>query len=278
MAYMMNENSKTLDYSGNSESIIQQIENNMVLIPAGEFLMGGNLAFFEQPLHKVFVDAFYINKYEVTFEEYETFCKETGWRLPVDPDFKYERTFNDKMYGAQLPVVMVTRNDAEEFCRWISKKTGRNYRLPTEAEWEKGARGGLENKLYPWGNEEPDDSGIYRANYGPGFGHNEWKKDGYEYTAPVGSYPPNGYGLYDMAGNVWEWVSDWFDDNYYSISPYKNPRGPAEPAVGLDAGARGILRGGCYSSSADHLRCAKRYGLFPKGESSLMGFRIAREQ
>lgn len=278
MAYAMKEDGKSHVCAKDSAFIIQQIENNMVRIPAGEFLMGGGLAFFEQPQHKVFLDAFYINKYEVTFEEYETFCKETGHVLPVTPDFKYERKLNDKMYGPKMPVVLVSRNDAEAFCRWVSKKTGQKYRLPTEAEWEKAARGGLEDKVYPWGNEPPDDAGIYRANYGPGYGHNEWKRDGHEYTAPVGSYPPNGYGLYDMAGNVWEWAKDWFDDDYYANSPYKDPRGPAEPAVGLDAGARGVLRGGCYSSSADHLRCAKRYGLYPKGDSSLMGFRIAREQ
>ena len=277
-AYLIKGDMHTTKYAKDSKSIIQQIENNMVLIPAGEFLMGGGLAFFEQPLHKVFIDAFYINKYEVTFEEYETFCKETGWDSPTDSDYKYECIINDKMYGAKFPVVNVTRNGAEAFCRWISKKTGQNYRLPTEAEWEKAARGGLTKKVYPWGNEPPDDHGIYRANYGPGYGHGEWKKDGHEYAAPVGSYPPNGYDLYDMAGNVWEWVSDLFNDDYYKTSPYKNPRGPAAAHGGLkyDAGGMGVLRGGCYSSSSDHLRCAKRYALHSNSESSIAGFRVAR--
>jgi len=257
------------DRKGQRE-IIDQTEANMVLIPAGEFLMGGRVAYYERPQHKVFIDAFYIGKYEVTFEEYLAFCDDTGWRLPVDPKFQYGHQPPKEMLAPEMPVVKVTRKDAEAFCRWLSKKTGKHYRLPTEAEWEKAARGELVGKEYPWGNEAPDRDNIYMANYGPGFFHTEWIRDGYEYTAPVGSFPPNGYGLHDMAGNVWEWVQDWFADDYYSNSPYKNPRGPAE-------GTEGIIRGGCYSSGSRHLRCAKRYSIDSGNDSPLLGFRIARD-
>jgi len=250
--------------------MIASIENNMVLIPAGEFLMGGQNAANESPQHKVYLDVFYIGKYEVTFEEYEEFCSDAGYNRPVDPQYGYQPPDED-MVGDRMPVMNVTRDDTEAFCAWLSKKTGKHYRLPTEAEWEKAARGGLTCKEYPWGNESPDAGDIYRANYGPGLNHFVWKKDGYENTAPVGSYPPNGYGLHDMAGNVWEWVQDEYRSDYNIKSSYKNPNGQTKSLSG-------IIRGGCFSSKSEHLRCAKRYAIRPGSCSFLMGFRIARDQ
>jgi len=250
------------------EDVINKVESSMILIPAGEFTMGGTLARNEDPPHKVYLDVYYIGKYEVTFEEYEAFCSDARYNKSVDPRYDYQPP--EGMTESRRPVMNVTRNDAEAYCKWLSKKTGKHYRLPTEAEWEKSARGGLERKEYPWGNEAPDAGGIYRTNYGPGFNHFVWKKDGYENTAPVGSYPPNDYGIYDMAGNVWEWVQDWYADDYYCNSPYKNPMGPAE-------GLRGIIRGGCYASIPEHLRCAKRHAISAGTRSFLIGFRIARD-
>ncbi|HEU19923.1 MAG TPA: formylglycine-generating enzyme family protein [Deltaproteobacteria bacterium] len=250
-------------------AIIETIEKNMILIPAGEFIMGGEAAKNETPIHKVHLDAYCIGKYEVTFEEYELYCRETGYNLPVDP-----RVFlqpDPSMIGPKMPVINVARGEAERFCQWLSEKTGKNYRLPTEAEWEKAARGGLNEKEYPWGDEEPWANRVYRANYGPGLNQEfVWKKDGYAYTAPVGTYPPNGYGLHDVAGNVWEWCRDWYDAAYYEKSPYRNPMGP-------DTGFRGVIRGGCYSSKAEHLRCATRLPLSPGTFDQLVGFRVARD-
>jgi formylglycine-generating enzyme required for sulfatase activity len=264
----INISTSNADDKKGQKGIIDGIEANMVLIPAGEFLMGGQNAANESPRHKVYLDAFYIGKYEVTFEEYEEFCSEVGYNRPVDPRYGYQPP--EGMAEGRMPVMNVERDDAEAYCEWLSKKTGKHYRLPTEAEWEKAARGNLEGKEYPWGNEAPDAGDIYRTNYGPGFNRFAWKKDGYEHTAPVGSYPPNGYGIYDMAGNVWEWVQDWYSSDYYSKSPYKNPKGPAK-------GLSGIIRGGCFSSKSEHLRCAKRHAISTGNCSFLIGFRIAQD-
>lgn len=257
----------TADDRKGQREIIDETESNMVLIPAGEFLMGGRGAANESPRHKVYLDAFYIGKYEVTFEEYEQFCTETGREMII---VNYERGFAlpEIMLGKNRPAMNVSRDAAEAYCEWLGKKTGKHYRLPTEAEWEKAARGGLTGKEYPWGNEAPDADDIYRANYGPGLNQFVWKKDGYQYTAPVGSYPPNGYGLHDMAGNLWEWVQDRYSNDYYSKSPpQKNPKGPSR--------GRSIIRGGCFSSGHEHLRCAKRYDINSSNISDLIGFRIA---
>ncbi len=264
----INISTSNADNEKGQREIIDGTEANMVLIPAGEFLMGGQGAVNELPQHKVYLDAFYIGKYEVTFEEYEEFCSDAGYNRPVHPRYGYRPPDEDMVEG-RMPVMNVGRDDAEAYCEWLSKKTGKHYRLPTEAEWEKAARGDLEGKEYPWGNEAPDAGGIYRTNYGPSFNHFVWKKDGYENTAPVGSYHPNGYGIHDMAGNVWEWVQDRYSSDYYSKSPYKNPKGPAK-------GLRGIIRGGCFSSKSEHLRCAKRHAISTCNCSFLIGFRIAR--
>jgi len=257
-------------YADDLTTIITQIEQNMVRIPEGEFIMGGNEAANEYPPHKVYLDAFYIGKYEVTFEEYEAFCRDIGHSISVDPRYGFQP--DPSMLGPTLPVMNVTRDEAELFCKWLSKKTGRRYRLPTEAEWEKAARGGLVKKTFPWGNEPPSEEEVFRANYGPGVDHFIWKRDGYEYSAPVGMYPPNGYGLYDMAGNLWEWCYDGYERTYYRDSPYKNPQGP-QPRNDL----RGIIRGGCYGSAYKHLRCAKRHAIYPSNQDFLIGFRIARD-
>jgi len=248
-------------------SIIKSLEKNMVLIPAGEFTMGGEGAENEYPPHRVYLDAFYIGKYEVAFEEYLAYCKDTGYSEPIEPFFLQP---DESMLGPTKPVMNVRRNEAEAFCQWLSGKTGKHYRLPSEAEWEKAARGGLEEMEYPWGDDPPKTGKVYRVNYGPGVNHFVWKKDGYEYTAPVGSYPPNGYGLHDMAGNVWEWCQDWYDDKYYEKSPSNNPRGP-------DKSWNGVIRGGCFGSGPEHLRCSKRQPMSPKTDDHLLGFRIARD-
>jgi formylglycine-generating enzyme required for sulfatase activity len=188
----------------------------MVLIPAGEFLMGD--AFNEgdsdeRPQHRVYLDAFFIDQYEVTNAQYKAFCDATGRSYPPDPEIWGDYfTTGYFLNRPDYPVVDVTWFDAQAYAEWAGK------RLPTEAEWEKAARGGLEGKRYPWGDASSHDD----ANYGEKGGRDQWT-----YTSPVGSFPPNGYGLYDMAGNVWEWCADGYDENYYSRSPNQNPTGSA---------------------------------------------------
>lgn len=230
-------------------------DSEMVLIPAGEFLMGSETGFPpERPTHRVCVDAFYLSKYPVTNAQYRRFVAETGHRLPYLDDRRMQldnwdqdtRTYPSGR--AYHPVMLVSWRDAQAYCEWAGG------RLPTEAEWEKAARGGLEGKLYPWG-DEIDPS---LANY-----------DNREGTTPVGSYPPNGYGLYDVAGNVWEWIADWYDAKYYSRSPARNPQGPENGTVR-------VLRGGAWLLFSQFCRVAYRFRNSPDFRFNLVGFRLAR--
>ncbi len=225
---------------------------DMVLIKAGEFWMGsieGDSD--EQPVHKVWLDAYYIDRYEVTVKKFQEFSEETGYPMPKQPIWN----------GENHPVVNVTWKDATVYARWAGK------RLPTEAEWEKATRGGLSKKIFPWGNRSP---GGRDANFADSRTNLSWKEkgvdDGYRYSAPVGSYKPNGYGLYDMAGNVWEWCSDWYNPHYFQQSTKKNPKG-------LESGYKNVVRGGSWLYPSYNIRCSSRNGLEPyyRGESG--GFR-----
>jgi len=221
----------------------------MVLIPAGTFVMGSDQE-DQQPAHTVSIDAFYLDKHEVTNREYMIFVKETGH--PKPPYYK-DSDFNQP----DQPVVGVSYNDAVAYAAWVGK------RLPTEAEWEYAARGGLAKKKFPWG----DDISARDCNYVPSGGK---EADGYEYTAPVSKYPPNGYGLYDMAGNAWEWCSDFYSTTYYAASPDSNPIGP-------DSGYTRIVRGGSYLSiNPKYLVCAFRMELKPFVQDRYYGFRCAK--
>lgn len=196
----------------------------MALIPSGTFLMGSNDGESdEKPVHHVFVDAFYLDKYEVTVAQYQQF-------LNANPQRTSPENWGEQLRNPNHPVVYVSWEDANAYARWAGK------RLPTEAEWEYAARGGntgLGGKpihKYPWGNDPSQD----QANYTGTAGRDQWSG-----TSPVGSFPPNGYGLYDMAGNVWEWCADWYDENYYKGSPERNPKGPSQ-------GNLRVLRGGSW--------------------------------
>ncbi|MBC8234001.1 formylglycine-generating enzyme family protein [bacterium] len=242
----------TADDGKQSDEIIwQQDGAKMRLIPAGEFQMGSNNGDSdEKPVHTVNLDAFYMDKYEVTVGQYKKFIQATGHRAPNWSSVsQYSPTDNH-------PIIYVSWDDAQAYCKWAGK------RLPTEAEWEKAARGGLVGKKYPWGDEAPDAGGKYRANFDPG----NYTEDGYRYCAPVGSFPPNGYGLYNMAGNVWEWCSDWYDGNYYFSSPRNNPPGPA-------SGSHRVLRGGSWRSASDGMRAAPRLNGVAYSMGRIIGFR-----
>ena len=216
----------------------------MVLIPAGSFEMGdhfneGNS--HERPVHRVTLDAFYMDKYEVTNAQYGKFMSVAGHREPIYWD---DSRFNQP----NQPVVGVSWDDAVAYARWAGK------RLPTEAEWEKAARGRLEGRKYPWGNTIDSSKARYNQDYSGGK------------PTSVGSYSANGYGLYDMAGNVWEWCADWYDEDYYSSSPSSNPQGPS-------TGKWRVLRGGSWRFSTLNLRVAYRFNITPSFTLSNGGFR-----
>ena len=224
---------------------------DMVLVPAGEFTMGSPEGDpDERPAHKIQISAFYMDKYEVTVKQYAAFLQESGGDRPSE-----WKTMN-KSSNQNRPVMGVDWADATRYCKWAGK------RLPTEAEWEKAARG-TDGRLYPWGNEPPT---PVHANYGK----KEWNN--HEALVPVGTLEAgkSPYGIYDMAGNVWEWVSDWYDNEYYKHSPSDSPTGP--PTGGFK-----VIRGGSWNTSARNLRAADRYFDPPSFRSQYVpGFRCAK--
>lgn len=276
-----------------SKEILYPKDNSvMVLIPAGEFIMGTSDSQFEeitkekashkitfkheQPQHTVYLDSFYMDKYEVTNTQFEKFVKETGyltdaekegwgyvwegtnvwprisganWRTPLGPG----STIRDRM---NHPVIQVSYNDAVAYANWAGK------RLPTEAEWEKSARGDTDDRLFPWGNEW-DPGKLNSIGTGP------------LTTMPVGSFPSgvSPYGLHDMVGNVWEWVADWYHPHYYQNSiNIPNPKGPT-------SGVHRVLRGACYRNNHNVARCSHRdnYVSVPDFRTQLGGFRCAKD-
>jgi len=235
----------------------------MLKIPAGTFTMGSDDGDNdEKPVHQVHLGEYYIDKYEVTNRQYKRFCDATRRSSPEDPSYFTSMTGYFRNYP-DYPVVNVSWDDAAAYCTWAGK------RLPTEAEWEKAARGS-DSRKYPWGNDEPDAGGFYRANWGEGTDRNVWKRDGYEYTSPVGSYERGAspYGCMDMAGNVWEWCADWYDAGYYGRSPGSNPTGPS-------SGSSRVYRGGSWYYNAGSLRCAFRTGCVPSLRRYYLGFRCS---
>ena len=202
----------------------------------------------------MFVDSFLMDIHEVSNAEYAEFTKATGHRLP-ECDQSGRANWNLWVHGSppagygDHPVVGVDWEDARSYCKWRGK------RLPTEAEWEKACCGGLELKDYPWGNQIDSAYANYQAS-------GRWK------TAPVSSYPPNGYGLHHISGNVWEWVQDRYDAEYYLEGSTTSPRGPA-------SGELRVIRGGSCFNEAPALRCSKRRSQDPTARSSYLGFRCA---
>jgi len=249
----------------------------MMLIPAGEFQMGSNDGDDdEKPVHPVSVDAFYMDKYEVTNAKYAKFLNDYGKNADaaghelIDLDSSYcliEKSgsvYRPKSGYANHPVIEVTWYGAAAYAQYYGK------RLPTEAEWEKAARGGLAGKKYPWGDNITHDN----ANYSGTGGRDQWDR-----TSPVGSFPPNGYGLYDMAGNVWEWCADGWDENYYSKSPKNNPKGPGTPVLFVNndftnVNNRRVCRGGSWVNNPLVVRCANRTGTDPSVRFNDVGFRL----
>ena len=242
----------------------------MVLIPAGEFQMGSDDGYEdEQPVHTVYVDAFYMDVYEVTNAQYKRFVDANPqWQKDYIPDKYHDGDYllhwSSNSYPSgkgNHPVVYVSWYAAIAYAQWAGK------RLPTEAEWEKAARGGLVGKEYPWG----DTIDANKANYGRNVGS----------TTPVGNYAPNGYGLYDMAGNVWEWCLDECDDDFYMRSAPQNPiagKGVGNDFARVQTHISRAWRGGSWANDALFLRVASReVDDSPTGTYSYCGFRCARD-
>jgi formylglycine-generating enzyme required for sulfatase activity len=225
-------------------------DHGMLLIPGGEFRMGTMpnpyAAYVDDPLHTVRIDAFYIEKYEVTNAEYLEFCEATQHHLP---EFWGMDKFCSGPEFPDHPVTGVTWNDAMAYASW------KGLRLPTEAEWEFAARGGLVDKMYPNGDQMDPSLANYNGTQGK--------------ALPVGSYPANGFGLCDMAGNVTEWVLDYYDKDYYLEGSGKNPQGP-------EAGKRRVIRGGGWRSGSMCCTVYFRQSLRPNWVDFNVGFRCAR--
>jgi formylglycine-generating enzyme required for sulfatase activity len=256
---------------GNGEYRWTKDNSVMVRVPAGTFTMGspgGEGGNDEHPQHQAYLDEFYIDKYEVTNRQYKQFCDATSRSCPPDPNLiGMPRYFADY---PDYPVVEVSWDDAVAYASWVGK------RLPTEAEWEKAARG-TDGRKYPWGNAAPgtnrygnfaDESANRRrplSSIVTGY------DDGYANMAPAGSFPAGAspYGCLDMAGNVWEWCNDWYDEGYYGKSTNNDPTGPTD-------GSSRVVRGGGWIYSDAGLRCASRSRSMPSDGGYCMGFRCAR--
>ena len=231
-------------------------EAPMALVPAGEFTMGSDLADNEKPPHRVYLNAFYMDMYEVTVGQYAMFLEATALEAPPQWDMQ------NLAHRQKRPVVFIDWADAATYCKWAGK------RLPTEAEWEKAARG-TDGRTYPWGNEVP--TRLHAT-----FGRFDESKQGGGWNShaaltPVGMLEDrrSPYGIYDMAGKVWEWVGDWYDENYYQNSPSQNPEGPS-------SGEYKVVRGGSWSYHPQPLRSAARNFYDPTNRYGSLGVRCAK--
>jgi formylglycine-generating enzyme len=245
-------------------------EVGMKLIPAGKFLMGSEgWGEFESPIHEVYVDDFFIDETSVTNAEFSKFVNETSYVTDAERKgsaMGYEnREMKDiiglywKTYYSEQrsnhPVVLVSWNDANNFAKWAGK------RLPTEAEWEKAARGGLLQNLYPWGDNEPTNN---TCNWGK-------QTENFPLTTEVKYFAPNDFGLYDMAGNVWNWCNDWFGENSYSEQSIENP-------IGAKNGIAKVRRGASFNIiQTFRLRCANRGAYEQDAYAINIGFRCVKD-
>ena len=277
----------------------------MIWIENGSFIMGSDQGLLdERPAHKVNLNGFWIDQYEVTNAEFVKFVTETGyesyseevedslvfvspyltpgqpvrpmswWKLVANANWQHPEGEQDSIEGKENhPVVHVTYEDASAYCNWLEKE------LPTEAQFEYAARGGLEGEIYSWGSQPRHRHEAMTNHWQGNFPYHNENSDGHANTAPVGSFPPNNYGLYDITGNVWEWVSDWYHPNYYSNSPRRNPTGvpraesldPNEPTL-----PKRSIRGGSFLCSENYcsgFRVSARMPAEPSSSTNHTGFR-----
>ena len=238
---------------------------DMILIPGGQFMMGSdesNANSHEKPSHSIHLDAYYIDKFEVTRADYEEFIlargyqrsefwSKEGWNFIQENEIDMPPQWNVKMFAnPNFPASGISWYEAEAYANWRGK------RLPTEAEWEKASKGNT-GYHYPWGSSFDSTHILYV---------------GLSRLLTVESFPSGAspYGGLDMAGSVWEWVSDWYSEDYYKNSPLKNPKGP-------DSGTQKILRGGSWRSNRRQFRCSYRYPNEPQWRQVDVGFRLAKD-
>ncbi len=283
-----------LVFAGRSESgsigmnpkFVNDGHGDYLYVPAGPFKMGDNFGDGlprERPVHTVDVSAFYIGKFEVTNAEWKAFRDDPGYddaslwpgnRVMPKNQIPYWTQANNHGGGTpgteNYPVLGVNWDGAVAYCNWISKKTGKKYRLPTEAEWEKAARG-TDQRRYPWGNTIDHSYANYVGAQAFDTGMVVGTYDGAMHGTLQTHNGASPYGVADMAGNVMEWCSDWYSQNYYSVSPVKDPKGPA-------TGAYKVLRGGTFFMEPFDLRSYARSAAWPSLQSHRMiGFRPVRE-
>ncbi|MEQ6389194.1 formylglycine-generating enzyme family protein [Bacillaceae bacterium S4-13-58] len=276
-----------------------KFKEKMIYLPGGEYLMGtddgeGFPSDGEGPVRKVKVDSFYIDSYTVTNEEFNQFVKETGYKTEaelfgwsfvfykfISPDNKVQQVAGTPWWfavegaywyqpegpGSSIvnrmdhPVIHVSWNDAVAFCNWAGK------RLPTEVEWEYAARGGLEQKKYPWGDDLTPNGEHYCNIWQGDFPRENTKEDGFLGTAPAKSFPPNGFGLYNVAGNVWEWCEDWFTNS---------PNRKITNEIHVNGQTPKVMRGGsylCHKSYCNRYRVAARSSNTMDSSTGNIGFR-----
>jgi formylglycine-generating enzyme required for sulfatase activity len=293
------------------KSITNSIGMKLVWIPAGEFMMGNahtavdDVALCkkydisltadafedEYPRHRVRITkAFYLGATNVTRGQFRRFVEDTGYKTDAEggdnpgafgwdsnkKQFVFSKTYSWQKVGFEQteehPVVGVSWNDAVAFCEWLSRKEGKTYRLPTEAEWEYACRAGTTTRY--WCGDDPEGLAEVAnvADAAAKAQFPDWKtiaaSDGYVFTAPVGSFRPNAFGLYDMHGNTWQWCADWYHSRYYDMSPVDDPRGPA-------SGSGRVARGGSWGNGAGICRSAYRHGFGPGDRDGILGFRIS---
>ncbi|BCA54361.1 conserved exported protein of unknown function [Nitrospira sp. KM1] len=227
------------------------ITEEMITVPAGPFVRGTtNGGFDEQPQRTIYLDTFSIDRYEVTNYQYQQFVTATGHRK-AGPPSRYAKSIG-RMRGTNQPAVYVSWDDASEYCQWKGK------RLPTEAEWEKAMRG-VDGRLWPWGNHELQNGANWAR-----------VQDGYDVSAPVGTFgsDKSPYGVMDGAGNVMEWVADWYQESYYKDASERNPSSP-------EYGTYRVLRGGAYTTAGMDVRITSRSKMMQDFRDETIGFRCA---
>lgn len=237
---------------------------DMVMIKGGWTKIGSSDGYEnEQPIHEVYVDSFYLDITPVTNAQFEKFVNATNYKTDAE---KSSEEYDWRTYATSErrnhPVVNVSWNDANAYAKWAKK------RLPTEAEWEYAARGGLIGKKFPWGDDSPQKRAVFDRAEAAGA---SLTSEAELPTQAVKTNEANGYGLYDMSGNVWEWCNDWYDKNYYSISPQKNPQGPAK-------GEAKVIRGGSWYTDVSKIRAASRNSDITTGAQFDYGFRCAKSK
>jgi formylglycine-generating enzyme len=286
------------------KQITNSVGMKLTLIPAGEFMMGSGesaeavTAFFEDnynqifktgdvfkdehPQHRVRITKpFYLGTYHVTRGQFRRFVEDSGYKTDVEKQdnrgpWGWHYSWQKTTFGQtdDHPVVNVSWNDAVAFCKWLSKKEGKTYRLPTEAEWEYACRAGTTTRYYS--GDDPETlakvGNVADAAVKAKDPKRRWTlkaSDGYVFTAPVGKFKPNAFGLYDMHGNAWQWCADRYGADYYGKSPAEDPTGP-------DSGDNRVARGGSFENRACEARSAGRFGTKPDFVYHTAGFRAAR--